>query len=33
MLPDAAIWCALCSDDAQDQSLAARWSRRVSAHE
>ncbi len=32
MLPDSAIWCALCSDDAEDQSLAARWSRRVSSH-
>lgn len=33
MLPDAAIWCALCGDDADDQTLAARWSRRVNAHE
>jgi predicted Zn-dependent protease len=33
MLPDAAIWCALCrEDDDQDQTLAARWSRRVSSH-
>lgn len=32
MLPDAAKWCVLCGDDAEDQTLAARWSRRVNAH-
>jgi len=33
MLPAAAIWCALCDDDANDMTLAARWSRRVGSHE
>lgn len=33
MLPDAAIWCALCSNDAQGMTLAARWSRRMGSHE
>lgn len=32
MLPDAAIWCALCGEDAEDQTLAARWSWRMEAH-
>ncbi len=32
MLPDAAIWCALCLDDPRDMTLASRWSGRVRAH-
>ena len=32
MLPSSVLWCGICRGEEEDMRLAARWSRRVSAH-